>query len=63
MTTLHVAKGRKTSCVDLSQDRPDDDALASMMLGPTGNLRAPTMRSGREMFVGFSPELYEQLLG
>jgi hypothetical protein len=28
------------------------------MLGPTGNLRAPTARSGERLFVGFHPEEY-----
>jgi hypothetical protein len=28
------------------------------MLGPTGNLRAPTLRAGKTVIVGFNEELY-----
>ena len=34
------------------------------MLGPTGNLRAPTIRSGSTLLVGFNEAQYEEhLLG
>jgi len=28
------------------------------MLGPTGNLRAPTLRAGKTVLVGFSDDVY-----
>lgn len=34
--------------------------LAEVVLGPTGNLRAPTLRRGKTWIVGFNDELYEQ---
>ena len=61
--TLVVAKGRNLKRVDLKSDRPDDDALAALLLGPTGNLRAPTLKSGRTMLVGFSADAYADLVG
>jgi arsenate reductase-like glutaredoxin family protein len=62
--TLLVAKGRKVTRIDLrSADRPDDATLAALLLGPTGNLRAPAMKAGTTMLVGFSPEMYEEALG
>ena len=63
MHTLHVAKGRKVTSVDLKSDRPDDDTLASLLLGPTGNLRAPTLKCGRIMLVGFNPDMYAEIVG
>ena len=63
MTTLVVAKGKKVTRVDLKKDRPDDETLAAMMLGPTGNLRAPTMKIGKTVLVGFNDELYEEVFG
>jgi hypothetical protein len=42
---------------------PDDDTLATAMLGPTGNLRAPTLRRGKTLLVGFGEPAYEQELG
>ena len=32
------------------------------MLGPTGNLRAPTLRVGRTRIVGFDEETYRGVL-
>jgi arsenate reductase-like glutaredoxin family protein len=61
--TLLVAKGKSVRRVDLKSDRPDDDTLASLLLGPSGNLRAPTIRVGATMVVGFNAEMYEDALG
>ena len=60
-TKLFVAKGKKVVEVDLKKERPDDDALAKLLLGPTGNLRAPTMRKGKTVIVGFNADMYTDL--
>ncbi len=62
MNKLLVAKGKKVTAVDLKKDRPDDDTLVALMLGPTGNLRAPTMKVGKTILVGFNPESYAETL-
>ncbi len=62
MTKMFVAKGKKVTEVDLKKNRPDDDTLVALMLGPTGNLRAPTMKVGKTMLVGFNEETYEKTL-
>lgn len=41
---------------------PDDDTLAAHLLGPTGNLRAPTLRKGNTLLVGFNEDAYEETL-
>lgn len=56
-----VAKGRKVVGIDLEADKPDDDTLASLLLGPTGNLRAPALLEGRTLYVGFNAEAYAAL--
>ncbi len=33
------------------------------MFGPTGNLRAPSLRLGRTLMVGFCSAMYEEVLG
>ena len=63
MNRLIVAKGKKFTDVSLKKDRPDDETLTSMMLGPTGNLRAPTMKVGKTVLVGFHADVYEELFG
>lgn len=60
---LYVAKGKKVTHVNLKKEKPDDETLTKLMLGPTGNLRAPTIRKGKALIVGFSEEVYEELLG
>ena len=62
MSLLVVAKGKKFQQIDLKKDRPDDDSLVRLMLGPTGNLRAPTMKVGKSVLVGFNPEAYAEFM-
>jgi arsenate reductase-like glutaredoxin family protein len=57
-----VAKGKNVVTFDMKKDRPDDETLAAHLLGPTGNLRAPTIRRGKTLLVGFNEEAYEQYL-
>ena len=61
--TLVAAKGSKVETFDLKTARPDDVTLLARLMGPTGNLRAPTARVGRTLVVGFSAEVYARLLG
>jgi hypothetical protein len=47
----------------MKKDPPDDETLAAHLLGPTGNLKAPTLRVGDTLLVGFGEEAYRQVLG
>ena len=40
-----------------------DAALLQAMLGPTGNLRAPTIRKGKTVVVGWNAEVFEEIFG
>ena len=60
---LYVAKGKRVLHVDLRKARPPKAELLELLLGPTGNLRAPTLRKGRTLIVGFDEKTYEQALG
>ena len=57
---LIVAKGKKVATFDLKKSI-DDDAIDAM-LGPTGNLRAPTMKVGKTIVVGFNEDEYANVL-
>lgn len=61
--TIVVAKGKKVVNFDMAKSPPDDDTLVSHLLGPTGNLRAPTLRLGNTLLVGFHEESYSDWLG
>ena len=58
-----VGRGKKVVTFDMKKDPPDDDTLAAHLLGPTGNLKAPTLRVGDTLLVGFGDEAYRQVLG
>lgn len=55
-----VAKGKKVSEFKPAGKAPA--AVVEAMLGPTGNLRAPTLRVGKTVLVGFNPEAYADAL-
>ena len=58
-----AAKGSKVVTLDLKKDKPDAETLQAVMLGPTGNLRAPTFRIGRTLIIGFHEETYRSVFG
>ncbi len=55
-----VAKGKKVS--EFPGGKAGADVVAAM-LGPTGNLRAPTIRRGKTVLVGFNDEAFAKYLG
>ncbi len=54
---LIVAKGRK-----IREFSGKEAAGEEAVLGPTGNLRAPTIRVGRTLLVGFDEDTYARCL-
>ncbi len=60
--TVIVGRGKKVIRVDM-RDPPDDDTLLGYLLGPSGNLKAPTLRVGDTLLVGFSEEAYREFFG
>jgi hypothetical protein len=57
---VYVAKGKK-----LDEWRPAGKApkaAVDALLGPTGNLRSPTLRVGKTLIVGFNEETLESVL-
>ena len=63
MDRIVVGRGKSVVIFDMKNTPPDDDALASHILGPTGNLRAPTLQIGKTLLVGFSEPAYQEVLG
>ncbi len=60
---IYVLKGTKVVHVDVKADKPDSETIGKLIMGPTGNLRAPTFFLGDKMVVGFHKETYEKVLG
>ena len=63
VATVVVARGKKVVTFDMKREPPDDETLAAYLLGPTGNLKAPTLRVGDTLLVGFGEAAYRQVLG
>jgi hypothetical protein len=57
-----AVRGKKVVIFDMREAPPDDATLLTHLLGPTGNLRAPTLRKGKTLLVGFSADVYRQVL-
>ena len=60
---IHVVKGKRVVHVDLRKGKPAKAELLELLLGPTGNLRAPTIRKGSTLLVGFDEATYKKVLG
>lgn len=58
---IYSSKGKKVVHVNMRKDKPDDELLAELLLGPTGNLRAPTLRMGKTLVVGFDEATYKNV--
>ncbi len=58
-----VAKGKKFERVRLNSKSVDRQNLIKKVMGPSGNLRAPALRTGKKLIVGFHPEMYQELFG
>ena len=63
MNELIAAKGKKVERIDLRKGKPDKATVARLMIGPSGNLRAPTLRVGKKILVGFDEESFSKVLG
>jgi arsenate reductase-like glutaredoxin family protein len=62
VSEIYTCKGSKVVHIDLKKDKLNDDKLAEALLGPTGNLRAPTIKVNDTLLVGFNPELFTEVL-
>ena len=56
---IRTVKGKKQQEWKPATD--DKVEILKDVIGPSGNLRAPTWRIGNEFIVGFNPELYEEV--
>ena len=58
---IRTGKGKKRQ-----KWNPADDDKAEILkdvIGPSGNLRAPSWKIGNEFVVGFNPDLYAEVFG
>lgn len=60
---IHAARGKKIVDVDQRKTDMTTEDILKLVLGPTGNLRAPTLIVGKKMIVGFNETMYQEILG
>ena len=56
---IYVAKGQKLE--EFAGGKATKELVAKF-LGATGNLRAPTLRVGKNLLVGFNETIYEKIM-
>ena len=59
--SITVAKGKKVVRFDRIAEQ--QETVLKQIMGPSGNLRAPTYRVGLDFIVGFNPDLYQEWVG
>ena len=59
-TQLIAIKGKKITTLKAGNNAGQD--AVDVMLGPTGNLRSPTIRVGKTLIVGFDQGVFETQL-
>ena len=58
-----VAKGQKVVSYSMKGGAPSDEELLKLIVGRSGTLRAPSLRRGKTLLVGFNQAAYEEVLG
>ena len=58
---VRVAKGKKHIDFDLTSDDVARDDVLTAVMGPSGNLRAPTIMLGKTVLVGFHADVFEEV--
>jgi len=61
-TASKIYIGRQSKYKEWAPDEENRDEIMAQALGRSGTLRAPTLKSGKEILVGFSEEMYRKHL-
>jgi len=59
---IYATRGTKVVHLDLKGNSHEPADITRLLIGPTGNLRAPAIKHGRKLIVGFHEDTYKQLL-
>ncbi|HEY9758376.1 MAG TPA: ArsC family (seleno)protein [Oculatellaceae cyanobacterium] len=59
---LYATKGVKVFEVDMKTEKPTKARLEELLIGPSGKLRAPTIKNGKTLVVGFNEGMYKSAL-
>jgi arsenate reductase-like glutaredoxin family protein len=59
---LVSVRGGKVVRLSMAAARTDNETLAKQIMGPTGNLRAPALRTGEIFIVGYNQDEWDTVL-
>jgi hypothetical protein len=59
---VYSTKGKKVLHATVGAGGLDSVEMQALLIGPSGNLRAPTLQTGDTLLVGFDAEIYAQIL-
>ncbi len=57
VSEIYSARGKNITHIKL-KDGPSEQELKDALVGPTGNLRAPSIKVGDKLLVGFNEDLF-----
>ena len=57
-----AVKGKKVLRFALKKGHGPSDELMAAVIGPSGKLRAPAIRKGKTLVVGFHPDAYAEVV-
>ena len=60
---MWVARGQAFQKIKTDVDSINDEQLTGLITGRSGTLRAPTLRRGKTLIVGYNNGLYQKLFG
>ncbi|MCX7418602.1 MAG: ArsC family (seleno)protein [Planctomycetia bacterium] len=58
-----IARGKTVHKIAFKKEGMADADLLKLIIGPSGFLRAPIIRRGKKIFIGFEPEQFAAFLG
>lgn len=61
MQEIHSSRGKKVSYLKIDIIKKQKGDIEKMILGPTGNLRAPSIIKGKTLIIGFNEETYNSI--
>ena len=60
---MWVARGKASRKIEIGSEPISDEELTGLITARSGTLRAPTLRRGKTLVVGYSDGLYQELFG
>jgi len=59
--SLYLLRGKTSLHFNLEKEKPDKAVMEKMILGRTGNLRAPAIKYGQNLIIGFNENTYRKI--